>query len=359
MSLSFATFTHYNRSIKMCEVKVMEAILNSLVVDNQKVQILWKQILCAIFLALALAGLYANASGSAKERIEPKKAVMVEGSLVGIIPNFPMMDMSTFEEKENEFTDPLNLIQKGMENKQIGTTEETEETMRISTTSRQEEIEDHQTEISTVADSTILSENDRAVSGVVPIEDEKEEQPAMIEEIKIELYGNGGVPECITDTCKIDTFEIGSYKQPERLGKIFDGWYLDQEGSIPFSDIQAGEAVLKLYAGWKEFPGFLSNEKGYITGYTDESLFLGDGLLSFPTHDSCKGVAKNALKGLEEDVFEIYIPANITYIEPGSFDYLSNLLYIEVSSKNPAYESIDGCVYTKDGKLIASPKGWE
>lgn len=44
---------------------------------------------------------------------------------------------------------------------------------------------------------------------------------------------------------------------------------------------------------------------------------------------------------------EIYIPANITWIEPGALEKLENLMYIEVAPDNPAYQSIDGVLYSK------------
>lgn len=52
------------------------------------------------------------------------------------------------------------------------------------------------------------------------------------------------------------------------------------------------------------------------------------------------------------------IPANICYIEPGSFDTLTGLFYIEVDANNPYYCSIEGVLYTKDAtSVVAYPKG--
>ena len=39
---------------------------------------------------------------------------------------------------------------------------------------------------------------------------------------------------------------------------------------------------------------------------------------------------------------EVYIPANITYIETEAFEKLNSLIYIEVAEENPEYESIEG-----------------
>ena len=60
----------------------------------------------------------------------------------------------------------------------------------------------------------------------------------------------------------------------------------------------------------------------------------------------CKGIRAEALTGIT-GVEEIYIPANITWIEPGALEKLENLMYIEVAPDNPAYQSIDGVLYSK------------
>ena len=341
----------------------MEAILNSLAVENQKICIAWKQILCAVFLALFVVGLYAYVSSNVEIQPESKKAVMGETSLDGLAQIIPAIDAVSALESERIFTENSLLTQKeiAVEPVKIKETPRTKvnEKPKMTVAEDQKEKLNDQSSIKEMTDIANISESEKAIISTVPLEEDKIENSPVISEISIELYGNGGTPECITDSCKIEEFEIGEYKQPERLGKLFDGWYCDKEGTAPFTKIQSGESVIKLYAGWKEFPGLLCNDKGYITGYTKASAFLGDGLASLPTHDSCKGITKNALKGLEDDIIELYIPANIIYIESGSFDYLSNLFYIEVSSKNPAYYSKEGCVYSKDGKLIASPSGWE
>ncbi len=109
--------------------------------------------------------------------------------------------------------------------------------------------------------------------------------------------------------------------------------------------------------GGREISGFVCNRRGYITGYRDKAKFLKDFLVVFPREDSCTGITKNALKGLEEEIFEIYITANITYIEEGAFDSLTNLVFIEADPGNPAFYSADGVLYGRDGKVIAYPSG--
>lgn len=105
-----------------------------------------------------------------------------------------------------------------------------------------------------------------------------------------------------------------------------------------------------------ENDGFLCNESGYITGYTDAGLVLKDGLLILPSDPSCKGVAKGAFAGLE-DAMELYIPANICYIEAGAFEELNNLFFIEAAPDSRTFYSENGILYYRDGSAAVCPPG--
>ena len=53
----------------------------------------------------------------------------------------------------------------------------------------------------------------------------------------------------------------------------------------------------------------------------------------------------------------ISIPASVTNLTPVAFCYASDLTNITVAVDNPAYKSVDGILYTKDGKiLVACPR---
>ena len=105
----------------------------------------------------------------------------------------------------------------------------------------------------------------------------------------------------------------------------------------------------------ERFPGFLTNEEGHIAGYTDASKFQKDYLIVFPIHAACTGIEKGALKGLEADIYEIYIPANISYIAEGALDELVNLCYIEAAPDNPRFYSENGILYHRNGKVAVYP----
>jgi hypothetical protein len=107
------------------------------------------------------------------------------------------------------------------------------------------------------------------------------------------------------------------------------------------------------HTGTIEIAGYVVDEEGYIIGYTS-GLMAVDGILLLATDESCIGIRKDALNGLACDVTEVFIPANITDIEPGAFDALPYLIYIEVAAENPVYYSKDGILHTILGEAVVS-----
>lgn len=183
------------------------------------------------------------------------------------------------------------------------------------------------------------------------------EEPAAVADIQVILHGNGGRPERTEQIFEIGTFSLEALEEPKRLGKAFDGWYLDPECEMPFSGAVQEEKAVELYAGWKEFPGYFCDGTGYVSGYSDRALVLTDGLVALPAHESCVGLREGAYAGIEEEIFEVYIPANITEIEADAFSAMPNLLFIQAAEGNPSYYSENGILYHKDGSLAAMPMG--
>lgn len=99
-------------------------------------------------------------------------------------------------------------------------------------------------------------------------------------------------------------------------------------------------------SGMLNLDGFIIGENGMIERCENPSLAAEDGIIILPSDDRCKGIGAEALTGIT-GVEEIYIPANITWIDPGVLEKLENLMYIEVAPDNPAYQSIDGVLYSK------------
>lgn len=106
-----------------------------------------------------------------------------------------------------------------------------------------------------------------------------------------------------------------------------------------------------------EIRGMKIDSEGYVTEIVSG---ISDGLLVFPTDVRCKGIRAEAVEKLDTDlkdeVMEIWIPANITYIEEGSFNSLKNVNFIESADGNPAYYSETGILYHTDGSVACMPQ---
>ncbi|MGN1166693.1 MAG: hypothetical protein ACI4S2_09755 [Lachnospiraceae bacterium] len=340
----------------------MEAILNSLADGKRKIYIEWKQVAGAILMAFAVAILCIYVSDSKDDFSYKVKPVVGTGStektfqIKAALNNLKLININESNQlpHQNSISKDSQMVIPEMsvvEDYSLNTSVKTKTEKLIQKDSDGKDMQ-KQIEIN----------SERKVSEIKhPKESVKSEKEdvALISGLSLELYGNGGLPECQKDSCNLKDFDIGKYEEPERLGKLFDGWYLDQDCSTPFYSIEENVTSLKLYAGWKEFPGFISNDKGHIIGYTDTSRFLGDNLMVLPSYKTCTGIEKDAINGLEDEIYEIYIPANITYIEMDIFNKLPNLFYIQVQSGNPEFYSENGKLYYKNGKLAATPKGLE
>ncbi len=175
--------------------------------------------------------------------------------------------------------------------------------------------------------------------------------------VLVTFHGNGGTLSETEMTLDEYYLDISSVAKPRRLGKVFDGWYTDPSCTVPFAGIENGQTEVHLYAGWKEFPTFICDDRGYITGYTDADAVAEDATIILPTSPDCLGVEAGAFAGLEDLIVDFYIPPNIIYIAPGVLESFPNLMFIEVVEGNPAYYSDGGILYKADGTLYVYPAG--
>lgn len=105
----------------------------------------------------------------------------------------------------------------------------------------------------------------------------------------------------------------------------------------------------------KEFSGFICDADGYIIGISEPSKIIKDSMVVLPRNSACTGIKKGSFNGLEKMVSEIYIPANIINIESGFFDEFLNLIYIEAQPENPRYYSVNGILYDRNGDVAGYP----
>lgn len=283
----------------------MELILGVLY-EKRRSSIEWRQIICAAVLALSFVGMYhyVSAHAECREGNFGERTALV----------MPGISVSTGIGAGNYVPDPAKAGKEEMVPDAVSITPEAAEDVgnisNVFTDSEPEVLKPKRNKTGTIAKRTGAAP-EKAEKKITRTESRAVENPVLP---SVSEGGGVGVIE------KIE--EIVKFPEP---------------------------------AVTKEISGFLCNDKGYITGYTDPSKFLKDSLVVLPRNSECTGIAKGALDGLKESISEIFITANITYIEEGTFDSLYNLIFIEVDPRNTEFVSENGILYGRDGKVVAYP----
>lgn len=127
---------------------------------------------------------------------------------------------------------------------------------------------------------------------------------------------------------------------------------------IPEDDADTNEAHLTELV---TIGNFAVNKDGIIEKCIDPYAASVDDTVILPTDERCTGIGAAAFDEIIKvsEVMEVYIPANITYIETEAFEKLNSLIYIEVAEENPEYESIEGILYDRAGNVLVYPAGRE
>lgn len=180
--------------------------------------------------------------------------------------------------------------------------------------------------------------------------------PYQVVDYTVTLHLNGGNYEMDTLTAYDYVAEIPG--NPRKVGCKSGSWYWDEACTMPVetSEIrfEVGETQIDLYAGYEEAGTFIIDSEGYVVGYEGEMLKE----LMLP--ENCVGVRANAFPADKASgVKYVYIPANVTDIQPGAFNAMSGVKdYLVISEENPVYRSINGMVVSKDeSRLYVYPAG--
>lgn len=99
--------------------------------------------------------------------------------------------------------------------------------------------------------------------------------------------------------------------------------------------------------------GFIIDGEGMIISFTAEDVTVDEGYLELPFED-CVGIRSGAFCDFPKEVCELYIPSNISVLEPGWLAGLSGLEYIEVDENNPYFSSVYGVVHSRDLRTLVS-----
>ena len=130
---------------------------------------------------------------------------------------------------------------------------------------------------------------------------------------------------------------------------------VNEANDIPKNDTEESEDAKTDIA--EAATPFLIDEAGMLYGINEEMLDCRSGVLELPS-ENCVGIRSHAFINGFTDIYEIYIPSNISVIETGAFDGIDNLFDIMVEEGNINYTSIDGVLYDEEEiTLLAFPAG--
>lgn len=130
---------------------------------------------------------------------------------------------------------------------------------------------------------------------------------------------------------------------------------VNESNDIPKNDTEESEDAKTDIA--ETATPFLIDEAGMLYGINEEMLDCRSGVLELPS-ENCVGICSHAFINGFTDIYEIYIPSNISVIETGAFDGIDNLFDIMVEEGNINYTSIDGVLYDEEEiTLLAFPAG--
>ena len=130
---------------------------------------------------------------------------------------------------------------------------------------------------------------------------------------------------------------------------------VNESNDIPKNDTEESEDAKTDIA--ETATPFLIDEAGMLYGINEEMLDCRSGVLELPS-ENCVGIRSHAFINGFTDIYEIYIPSNISVIETGAFDGIDNLFDIMVEEGNINYTSIDGVLYDEEEiSLLAFPAG--
>lgn len=103
--------------------------------------------------------------------------------------------------------------------------------------------------------------------------------------------------------------------------------------------------------------GFEVDGDGMIYSFIPGEAIVEDGgYLALPS-EGCSGILSGAFTGAGAGIYDIFIPANITYIEENAFYGMDDLFGIDVEEGNPNYASDGGILFDKyQTSLLAFPK---
>ena len=174
---------------------------------------------------------------------------------------------------------------------------------------------------------------------------------------------------------------LTAFGQPDYYVKV----HIDKDGNVKYQDTNStkwimtdddflfrsseGAYTLVAYVGSNEtvtLPlDYDGNTYKYVRVYGIRNVIIPEGFTTideqgFMSCDSLESVVfPKSLTSIGKDAFsgcislkKVVIPGNVTSITPSAFIACKRLSSIEVDKSNPNYKSVDGNLYSKDGKTL-------
>ena len=182
--------------------------------------------------------------------------------------------------------------------------------------------------------------------------------------------GEGTVDEATWQVVSNDL--VRTLPVPSRSGYDFLGWFTAVSGGNEVTAETVVTGAMTLHAHWEEIAytyNYIDNGDGTVSlsRYTE-----GGGWVEAPISPAPVGaftlpgeIDGKQVVAIGKDVFDmcfdmtsVVIPASVTNISWAALSEAYGLTNITVAADNPAYTSVDGVLYTKDGKtLVTYPRG--
>ena len=158
---------------------------------------------------------------------------------------------------------------------------------------------------------------------------------------------------------------------PVLNGYFFLGWFTAANGGDEVTADMVVTADMTLYAHWEEIVytyTYIDNDDGTVTlaKWDELGYWLGDGVSPSPVGEFTVPtvIGGKSVVAIGDYFFDgchgltsLVIPGSVTNISCYALPWAYDLTNITVAADNPAYKSVDGILYTKDGKmLVACPR---
>lgn len=190
---------------------------------------IWKKFTGILLTVMLLSGLYALAENYDGKMLKEEQT----WSMLGMTENTANVKDSPFPSAEALSVDDSVKLLKGFED--VTLRNDLAESIWTGRGEAEVRVSDGVSDLSKVSETAALPNISGDAGSSASDVSESEPTPAPTV-LTIHLYGNGGEPSMTTMTGSAAAISSEDWSVPFKLGKVFDGWYLDAGCTIPFGE---------------------------------------------------------------------------------------------------------------------------